>query len=180
MLTRKSALGLLVGAALTATLFAATTGAPKPAITVGDFAVKVTKALGKPATDQRSAVNSLKSLGVQVGTNLGAALTEGTAARILTDLGIRTTTTRPDSPVSTGRADQLASVAGMNASAASAVPDSIGLPTQCLELRNRGQCVDCCDAAINCNPATQNCSPCAKFCQTVLPPGKASPDEPQP
>src|SRR5438034_4525383 len=77
MLTRKSALGLLVGAALTATIFAATTGAQKPAVTVGDFAVKLSKALGKPVTDQRTAVDSLKSLGVQVGSNLNAGLTEG-------------------------------------------------------------------------------------------------------
>ncbi len=180
MLTRKSALGLLVGAALTATLFAATTGAQKPAITVGDFAVKVTKALGTPVTDQRAAVASLKSRGVQVGDNLNTGLTEGTAARILTELGIRTTTTRPDSVVSAGRADQLAAVAGMNASAASTFPDAIGLPTQCLELPNRGQCVNCCDAAVGCDPTAGCSSPCAKFCQTVLPPGKSSPDEPQP
>ncbi|OLD63367.1 MAG: hypothetical protein AUI47_09350 [Acidobacteria bacterium 13_1_40CM_2_68_5] len=180
MLTRKSALGLLVGAALTATIFAATTGAQKPTVTVGDFAVKLSKALGTPVTDQRTAVDSLKSLGVQVGSNLSAGLTEGAAARILTELGVRTSTSRPDSAVSAGRADQLAAVAGMSTSAASAVPDAIGLPTQCLELRNRGQCNDCCDAATNCDPHTQNCSGCAKFCQTVLPPGKSSPDEPLP
>jgi len=180
MLTRKSALGLLVGAALTATIFAATTGAQKPTVTVGDFAVKLSKALGTPVTDQRAAVDSLKSLGVQVGSNLNAGLTEGAAARILTELGVRTSTSRPDSPVSEGRADQIAAVAGMNASASSPAPDAIGLPTQCLELRNRGQCVNCCDAAVGCDPTTGCSSPCAKFCQTVLPPGKSSPDEPQP
>ncbi len=177
MLTRKSALALLVGAALTATIFAATTGAQKPAVTVGDFAVKLSKALGNKNTDQSTAVNNLKSLGVQVGSDLNAGLTEATAARIMSELGIKTTTTRPGSFVSEGRADQLAGVAGLNSTGTSVVPDSIGLPTQCLEQRNRGQCNDCCNAAIGC---TVNCNACAKFCQSVLPPGKSSPDEPQP
>jgi len=177
MLTRKSALALLVGAALTATIFAATTGAPKPAVTVGDFAVKLSKALGNKATDQSTAVNNLKSLGVQVGSDLNAGLTEGSAARILSELGIKATTNRPNSAVTAGRANQLASLAGLNTTASSVVPDSIGLPTQCLEQRNRGQCNDCCNLATGC---TVNCNACAKFCQSVLPPGKSSPDEPQP
>jgi len=177
MLTRKSALALLVGAALTATIFAATTGAQKPAVTVGDFAVKLSKALGNNVSDQRTAVSNLKALGVQVGSDLNAGLTEGTAARIMSELGVKTTTTRPDSAVTAGRAGQLASLAGMNANASSVVPDSIGLPTQCLESRNRGQCNDCCTAATGC---VTNCNACAKFCQSVLPPGKSSPDEPQP
>jgi len=180
MLTRKSALGLLVGAALTATIFAASTAAQKPAVTVGDFAVQLSKALGKPVSNQRAAVDSLKSLGVQVGTDLNAGLTEGAAARILTELGVRTMTSRPDGSVSDGRADQLATLAGSSAIESSTVPDSIGLPTQCLELRNRGMCNDCCNAAVGCDPSTGCGSTCAKFCKSVLPPGKSSPDEPQP
>ncbi|OLC54111.1 MAG: hypothetical protein AUH92_04655 [Acidobacteria bacterium 13_1_40CM_4_69_4] len=180
MLTRKSALALLVGAVLTATLSAATTAARKPAITVGDFAVKLTKALGNPATDQRAAVASLKSLGVQVGSDLSAGLTEGAAARILGELGMRTTTTRPDNPLSAGKADQLAALAGLTASPASPVPDNISLPTACLELRNRGQCDTCCTNYLASIGVSTDTNACAKFCHSVLPPGQSSPDEPQP
>jgi len=94
MITKRSALVVLIGALLSASALAAVSGVQKPAVTVGDFAVKLTKALGKPATDQRAAAEALKSLGVKVGNDLGAGLTEGVAARILGELGLRTTAIR--------------------------------------------------------------------------------------
>lgn len=162
---------------MAAAAFAATGEVQKPAVTVGDFAVKLTKALGKPATDQKTAVETLKSLGVQVGGDLSAGLTEGVAARILGDLGLRTAITRSDGPVSDKKADQLASLAGVGAG--SKLPTGTPLPTQCLEERNRGQCENCCHAALAAAGIVDN-KGCTVFCKSVLPPGKSSPDEPQP
>ncbi|OLC54112.1 MAG: hypothetical protein AUH92_04660 [Acidobacteria bacterium 13_1_40CM_4_69_4] len=179
MMTKKSALVLLIGAVLIATAFAATSGVQKPAVTVGDFAVKLTKALGKSATDQRTAAAALKSLGVQIGNDLGAGLTEGVAARILGELGLRTTAGRPDGPVSVRQADQFAALAGLGASASSGLPASTALPIQCLEERNRGQCENCCKDALAAQGIVDN-NGCTVFCHAVLPPGKSSPDEPQP
>src|SRR5437867_4438714 len=148
MMTKRLPLALLIGAVLVASLFAATDAGQKPAVTVGDFAVKLTKALGKPAADQRAAVETLKSLGVQVGNDPAAGLTEAVAARMLADLGLRTTTNRADGPVSVKKADQLVSLVGPGAGAASKLPPGTPLPTQCLEERNRGQCENCCHDAM--------------------------------
>jgi len=179
MITKRSAFVLLIGAVMAVSVFAATSGVQKSAVTVGDFAVKVAKALGKPATDQRAAVETLKSLGVKVGNDLDAALTEGVAARILGDLGLRTTASRPDSPVSAKKADQFAALAGVNAGASSGLPSGTPLPTQCLEERDRGQCINCCHNALGAQGIVDN-NGCTVFCHAVLPPGKSSPDEPQP
>ena len=179
MITKKSALVVLIGAVLSASALAATSGVQKPAVTVGDFAVKLTKALGKPATDQRAAAEALKSLGVKVGNDLGAGLTEGVAARILGELGLRTTASRSDSPVSVKKADQFAALAGLSAGASSGLPTSTPLPTQCLEEKDRGQCINCCHDALGAQGIVDN-NGCTVFCHAVLPPGKSSPDEPLP
>jgi len=178
-MTKRLALALLIGVVLGATVFAAAGGVQKPAVTVGDFAVKLTKALGKPATDQGAALETLKSLGVQVGNDPGAGLTEGVAARMLADLGLRMATNRGDSPVSVKKADQLASLVGPGAGASSKLPAGAPLPTQCLEERNRGQCENCCHDAMAAAGIVDNHG-CTVFCKSVLPPGKSSPDEPQP
>ena len=179
MITKRSALVVLIGAVLSASALAATSGVQKPAVTVGDFAVKLTKALGKPATDQRAAAETLKSLGVKVGNDLGAGLTEGMAARILGELGLRTTASRSDSPVSVKKADQFAALAGLSAGASSGLPTSTPLPTQCLEEKDRGQCINCCHDALGAQGIVDN-NGCTVFCHAVLPPGKSSPDEPLP
>ena len=120
---RKSYLVLAACAALTVTAFAASGNVQKSKVTVGEFAVKVTKALGKPdATyDQSAAVESLKSLGVNVG-DASASLTEGVAAKMLADLGVRVSTKSPASAVTSGKADQLIAAVGLAGSAASVAP----------------------------------------------------------
>lgn len=178
---RKSYLVLAACAALTVTAFAASGNVQKSKVTVGEFAVKVTKALGKPAADQGAAVESLKSLGVNVG-DASASLTEGLAARMLADLGVRVSTKSPDSAVTSGKADQLVAVVGMAGSTVSVLPAS-DLPTVCLDNKNRGGCQDCCKAALGCAPSPAQCdfgNECAKFCKAVLPPGQASPTDPTP
>ncbi len=178
---RKSLLVLAVSAALTVAGFAAASNAQKSTVTVGDFAVKVTKAIGQPVTTPSAAVQSLKSLGVKI-DDVNASLTEGTAARILADLGLRVSSTNPNSAVTAGKADQLAAVAGLASSASSISPDT-DLPTQCLDSFNRGICQDCCKAALGCDPSPALCdfaSSCAKFCKSVIPPGQQSPSDPNP
>ena len=177
---RKSYLVLAACAALTVSAYAASSNVQKSKVTVGDFAVKVTKALGNPAADQRAAVESLKSLGVKV-DDVNASLTEGVAARILADLGVRVSTTSPDNAVTAGKADQLVAVVGL-AGSISTISPSTELPAACLDNKNRGMCVECCKTALGCPPSgtCDFASPCAKFCKSVLPPGLASPSDPTP
>ena len=103
---RKSVLVLTVIAVLTAGALFASGSAPRSsAVTVGDFAVKVAKALGYKATDQKSAVSSLKAAGVSLeAADLSSSLTEGKAARILSDLGLKVNTADPASPLTTQKA----------------------------------------------------------------------------
>ncbi len=172
---------LAVSAALTVAVFAAASNAPKPTLTVGDFAVKVTTAIGQPVTSTSAAVQSLKSLGVKI-DDANANLTEGMAARMLTDLGLRVSTASPNNSVTAGKADQLAAVAGLASSVSSINPDT-DLPNVCLNESNRGNCQNCCKTALGCAPSPALCdfaSPCAKFCKAVLPPGQQSPSDPQP
>src|SRR2546422_2392612 len=140
---RKSLVVVAVSAAVTVIAFAASGNAPKSTIKVGDFAVKVTRAIGHPVAERGAAVQSLKTLGVEIG-DANASLTEGMAAKILADLGVRVSTSSPDSTVTPGRADQLAMIVGLSSSAAGVTPAD-GLPSNCLALKNRGRCNDCCN-----------------------------------
>jgi hypothetical protein len=140
----------------------------------------VSAAMGQPVTDRSAAVQSLRTLGVKI-SDPNASLTEGLAARILTDLGLRVSTASPNSAVTPGKADQLAGFAGLAASPA--VAPANGLPSQCLSSPNRGICQDCCKAALGCAPSPALCefaSSCSKFCKTVPPPGHQSPSDPNP
>ena len=177
---RKSLVVVAASVALAVAAFAASSNAQKPTISVGDFAVKVSAAMGQPVTDRSAAVQSLRTLGVKI-SDPNASLTEGLAARILTDLGLRVSTASPNSAVTPGKADQLAGFAGLAASPA--VAPANGLPSQCLSSPNRGTCQDCCKAALGCAPSPALCefaSSCAKFCKTVPPPGHQSPSDPNP
>jgi hypothetical protein len=178
---RKSILVLAVSVALTAAAFAAGEG-PKTTPTVGEFALKVNTALGNKAVSQKAAADSLRSLGVNLGADLGAPLTEERAAGILADLGVKVTTANPKSPLSAAKADQL--LAGVSLSSAASVVPSNDLPTQCLNSPNRGTCVECCKAAVglieNIQGKLQDPGKvCSNLCKSVLPPGQASPSEPQ-
>jgi hypothetical protein len=172
---RKPLLVLAVSTALTVAVFAATTSA-KP-ISVGEFAVKVSKAMGRTASSQSEAAEDLRSLGVHLDSNLATALTEGGAVRILADLGVKASSAVPAATLSSAKATQLASIAGSTAIKASVAP-AVDLPTQCLALRNRGQCDTCCTNILNPDGTLNIGSACAKFCRSVLPPGQASPSEP--
>ena len=169
---RKSLVVVAVSAALTVAAFAASSNSRKSTITVGEFAVKVTRAIGQPVSDRSAAVQSLRTRGVEIG-EANSNLTEGMAAKILADLGLRVSTTSPDSAVTLGKADQLATMVGL-ASGAAAMSPADGLPTQCL-VGTKQECKTCCQAATGCNP--EECPQCTKFCK-VLKPGNPSPSNP--
>lgn len=79
--------------------------------TVGGFALKVWRAMGRPAADQAAAVTALRKAGVDLGKDVGADLTVGRAARILRDLGFQVTDPRePADEVSPARANQIVKV----------------------------------------------------------------------
>ena len=177
---RKSLVVVAVSAALTVAAFAASSKAQKSTITVGDFAVKVTRAIGQPVSDRSAAVESLRTRGVKI-DNANASLTEGMAAKILADLGLRISTTSPNSAVTPGKADQIATIVALSSSAAS-VGVATDLPKACLDSRNRGTCVECCKTANGCAPSPALCEfaePCAKFCKQIQP-GPPSPSDPAP
>ena len=78
---------------------------------VGDFALKVSRAMGQEPADQAAAVAALKKAGVDLGKDLGAGLTAGRAASILRDLGLRVTTPQePAAGISVAKADQIVKV----------------------------------------------------------------------
>jgi len=182
---RKTVLVAVVIAALTVGIFAASSNAQKTAVvTVGDFAVKVAKALGYAADSQQAAVKSLKKSGVNLeATDLSARLTEGKAAGILNDLGIRVSNVNPGSAISTDKADSLATQVGLTSSVSAPTPADGGIPSDCLAVKNRGACQECCKTFFGCAPSPAPCdfaSACAKTCKQILPPGQTSSPEPQP
>ena len=100
---------LVMAASFMALSVFAAWGAPEPGVaTVGDFALKVSRALGQQPADQAAAVAALKKAGVDLGKDLGAGLTAGRAASILRDLGLRVTDPKePAAAISMAKADQI-------------------------------------------------------------------------
>jgi hypothetical protein len=179
-MVRKSLLALAVVAALTVFVFAA--GVPKTGpVTVGDFAVKVAKALGYSAADEQAAVKSLKKSGVNLNASeLSSRLTEEKAAEIMRDLGVKVTSSNPSGEVSLSKAGALAAAAGTSVKASAAPVPATVLPTDCLALRNRGQCDTCCTNYLISIGVSTDTNICAQFCSSVIPPGHQSDTEPQP
>jgi hypothetical protein len=179
---RKSVLVLTVSAALTVAVFAASSSVQKSrTVTVGEFAMKVSRALGNDSADQQSAVRSLKMSGVNLDAgDLSARLTEGRAAQILADLGMKVSTSNPGGTVSAEKADRMATVAGLSSNASPVSPSDVQIPSECLAQRNG--CVPCCKVFFGCdlNSQCDFAKTCTKVCNTVLPPGLASSPEPQP
>lgn len=173
---RKSFLILAVSAALTVVIFAASGSAPK-AVTVGDFAVKVSRALGYTAPDQKSAVESLKGLGVSLEKkDLNARITEGEAARILSSLGVDVATESPSNDLSAAKIDSLVSAVAMTG------VQSVGLevdpPFQCRGLPPH-DCKLCCLAAMPPGflPTKNPDGICKVFCRTgFFPPSEGEPN----
>ena len=174
-MTKRLLLGLALCAGLAATVLAAP-GAPATAAkaTVGEFAVRLATALGYDAPDAKAAAGALNRRGVTLAADLSATLTEGDAARVMSDLGIAMVTpANPGAPVSAARAGSLVASVPASMSIEGIAPEDEG-PTQCLSSVDRGTCVNCCKSATGLTGKF-----CGHYCHAnVAPP--PSDGEPQP
>jgi len=174
---RKHLLVLAVGAALTVAVFAAAGLDPKP-VTVGDFALKVSRALGYSYPDAKSAVEALRAAGVDLGRkDLNARVTEGEAVRILTGMGIRVVTGNPANELSPGKFEGLISSVALTGVESPGI--EVEPPFQCRELKPH-ECKLCCLAAVPPGflPEKNPDGICKVFCRTGFFPPSAS--EPSP
>ena len=188
-MTKKPLIALALCAGLTVAVFAAP-GAPakKAPVTVGQFAVQVASALGYETRDAKGAQDALRALGVNLSADLNAPLTEGTVARIASDLGVRVLAPpKPEVPVTSARAGFLAGTIGDAVSFGTETnepPQPISPPDSCLQSVDRGTCVNCCKDAVGMltnhqgNPRDAG-KECSKFCKNNVPPGPSD-EEPQP
>jgi hypothetical protein len=166
-------LALLAGVAVAA--FAApVTPASAGKATVGEFALKVADAIGLDPVDATAAVGAMQRRGVWFSADLSATLTEGEAARVLSDLGVAVVApANPGAAVSPARAGSLLAVIPLSASRDGAATADEG-PTQCLTSVDRGTCVNCCKDATGLTGKF-----CGHYCHNnVAPP--ISPGEPTP
>jgi hypothetical protein len=184
-MTKKPLLVLALCAGLTMAAFAAP-GTPAGAgkATVGEFAVKVAVALGYTTPDTQAAVAALKGRGVHAISDPSATLTEGEAARIMSDLGMAVAKpSNPSAPVSSSKAGFLAGTIDM-ASVQAVSIEAVDLPDQCLHSADRGTCVNCCKNIVGQLPDNGNGTrdagkECGHFCHANVPP-PVSPGEPTP
>jgi hypothetical protein len=156
------------------------TPAKAKGVTVGDFAVKVAAVLQYDSSTPQAAVSALERRGISLGSDLTATMTQGEAARVLTDLGIDVIAPKNGSdPVSAQQAGTMAGLISTMTFRSTA--DGPALPDACLHSQNRGVCQDCCKAATLCGPppAAFDCNTCSKFCKNNVPP-PPSPGEPTP
>lgn len=81
--------------------------------TVGDFAVKMAKAMDLAAPEEGfnadSALTALRDAGVELKGDLGGELKEAELVQVLEQLGLDVTTSNPDRVVSSDRADSILS-----------------------------------------------------------------------
>lgn len=174
-MTKRLLLVLALCAGLTATALAAPGAPANPGkATVGEFAVRLATALGYDAADAKAAAGALNRRGVTLAADLSATLTEGDAARIISDLGIATVTpANPGAPVSAARAGSLVASIPASMSIEGISPEDEG-PTQCLSSVDRGTCVNCCKDATGMTGKF-----CGHYCHANVPP-PPSPEEPTP
>jgi len=187
---KRTLLALLISVALVVPSLAASGDGAKNVETVGGFAVKLAAALGRSPATPEAAAASLKKAGVNLTADLGAKLTQGTAARILADLGVQVVDpATPGQNITVGSSSQLALSLSRSSGLVSGdgKPPGPGpgeLPVACLVAQNKGECNDCCIADTGCgdireDPLTGDplpgdqppfpCNHCSKFCNDFDP-----------
>ena len=183
MFTKSSRI-VTVAATLTLTAFVAT-AAPlttaRPRVTVGEFALKVSRALGYPTDDQETAGNTLRMAGVHIDADLGVPLTEGRAADMMRDMGLpATVSSNPAGMMTPAAATQAATTVAI---AAATVPPGFStteVTTACTGVGDRTSCYNCCISILG--PRVQYPIAailiCALLCARLFPPPSAS--EPAP
>ena len=148
-------------------------------VTVGDFAVKVARALGFPGEDPDKAGEQLRDAGVHLDADLSVPLTEGRAADVMRDLGLNSRISGdPSTPMSQMRADQAATAVALGAAATADrfTTDSNDLPAACTNVNDRMTCNQCCLGILL--PVTKYpiraIVICAVLCARVFPPNPSA------
>jgi len=117
-------------------------------VTVGDFAVKVARALGLQADDEQMAGDRLRMAGVHLGPDLSAPLTEGRASDFMRELGVDSRISGdPATPLSDMRANQAATAVALSvgeAATAGISTEASDLPATCTAVTDRMTCNQCC------------------------------------
>ncbi|HUD71630.1 MAG TPA: hypothetical protein VMQ62_06670 [Dongiaceae bacterium] len=132
------------------TLSAAPVGATRPAVTVGDFAVKLTRALGYNVDDESVAADTLRQAGVHIDADLGAPLTESRAGDMLREMGVPSSSSGdPSAIMSAVGADRAAGAAALQLSS-QADGFTPGPETeQCRNVGDRPTCYNCCFSVLS-------------------------------
>jgi hypothetical protein len=116
-------------------------------VTVGDFAVKVARALGFEAANVQEAGDRLRVAGVHLDPDLAAPLTQGRASDMMRDLGVESRVSGdPLAPMTESRANQAATAValGVGGTADRFTADGGGLPAACTNVTDRMTCNQCC------------------------------------
>ena len=132
------------------TLSAAPVGAARPSVTVGDFAVKLTRALGYNIDDETVAADTLRQAGVHVDPNLEAPLTESRAGDMLREMGVPSSSSGdPAAPMSPIAADRVAGAAALHLSAQADAFTPNPETEQCRGVGDRMTCYNCCFSVLS-------------------------------
>ena len=146
MLSRASR-GVALATVLSFSTIAFPAAPPAQPVTVGDFAVKVARALGLQAVNVDEAGDRLRMAGVHLDPDLSAPLTEGRASDMMRELGVDTRVSGdPAAPMTEARANLAAtSVAlGVGATADRYTTEGSQLPEACTNVTDRMTCNQCC------------------------------------
>jgi len=179
MFTKSSRI-VTVAATMTLSVFvasAAPLATARPKVTVGDFAVKVSRALGYPVDDPEAASNTLRMAGVHIDADLGVALTEGRAADMMREMGLPATVSGdPASMMSPTAAERAATSVAL---AAASVPPEVSttqVTESCASVGDRASCYACCVSIVS--PKVRHpiaaILVCALLCSRLYPPPSPS------
>jgi hypothetical protein len=177
MFTRSSRT-VALGASLALTAFVAS-AAPVPAartVTIGQFAVQLSKALGAQTDSEETAATNLRLAGAHLDADLAAPLTEGRAADIMTDLGVPAQASgNPAAPMTPGKAGQAATTVALSIASEADGFSSESMPSNCTGVRDRASCYACCTSFLG--PMSQHplrvVLLCGVICAKLFPPVSA-------
>jgi hypothetical protein len=179
MFTKSSRI-VVVAATMTLSAFVAS-AAPlttaRPKVTVGEFAVKVSRALGYPVDDPEAASDTLRMTGVHIDADLGAPLTRGRAADMMRDMGLPSTVSGdPAGMMSPTAADRAATSVALAAATMPPEVSTTQVTESCASVGDRTSCYACCTSILSPkvrHPITAIII-CALLCSRLYPPPSPS------
>ena len=179
MFTKSSRI-VVAAATMTLTAFAAS-AAPlttaRPGVTVGEFAVKVSRALGYAVDSPEAASNTLRMAGVHIDADLNVALTQGRAAAMMREMGLPATVSGdPTGMMSPVAADRAATSVALAAAAVTPEVSTTQVTESCASVGDRASCYACCTSIVS--PRVQHPIAaiiiCALLCSRLYPPPSPS------